>query len=75
MFGGYAGQHIDNRGDATSASVTLGVGYQPTDSWQSGGIYARTSQRQQPSSRFDYHLHGDLVALYSQLQLGGQGGD
>lgn len=79
VFGGYAGQHIDNRGDAwqsgdaTSASVTLGVGYQLSDSWQSGVIYARTSQRQQPSSRFDYRLRGDLVALYSQLQLGEQG--
>ncbi|MGK3142139.1 autotransporter outer membrane beta-barrel domain-containing protein [Pantoea sp. C2G6] len=73
VFGGYAGQHRDFRGDSlqqgdsTSANGTLGVGYQLTDRWQAGAMLSATSQRQQPSSRFDYHLRGNLVALWSQL--------
>jgi len=76
VFGGYAGQHVDYQGDAyysgdaTTASFTLGLGYQLTDSWQTGVLFSNTNQRQTPSSRYDYRLRGNLVALYSQLELG-----
>lgn len=76
VFGGYAGQHVDYRGDAyysgdaTTASFTLGIGYQLTDSWQTGVLFSNTNQRQEPSSRYDYRLRGNLVGLYSQLELG-----
>jgi len=78
VFGGYAGQHVDYKGDAfyngdaTTASFTLGVGYQLTDSWQTGVLFSTTNQRQEPSSRYDYRLRGNLVALYSQLEVGDQ---
>lgn len=74
VFGGYAGQHVDYKGDAfyngdaTTASFTLGIGYQLTESWQTGVLFSTTNQRQQPSSRYDYRLRGNLVALYSQLE-------
>lgn len=73
VFGGYAGQQRDFRGDslldgdATSATGTVGVGYQLTDVWQAGAMLSTTSQRQQPSLRFDYRLRGNLVAIWSQL--------
>jgi len=73
VFGGYAGQQRDFRGDslldgdATSATGTVGVGYQLTDHWQAGAMLSATSQRQDPSSRFDYRLRGNLVALWSQF--------
>ncbi|TPE14804.1 autotransporter domain-containing protein [Pantoea vagans] len=73
VFGGYAGQQRDFRGDslldgdATSATGTVGGGYQLTDAWQAGAMLSTTSQRQQPSSRFDYRLRGNLVAIWSQL--------
>lgn len=73
MFGGYAGQRRGFRGDslqdgdATSATGTVGVGYQLKDNWQAGAMLSTTSQRQQPSSRFDYRLRGNMVALWSQL--------
>ena len=73
VFGGYAGQQQDFRGDslldgdATSATGTVGVGYQLTDAWQAGAMLSTTSQRQQPSSRVDYRLRGNLVAIWSQL--------
>jgi len=79
VFGGYAGQHVDYQGDslyngdATSANLTLGVGYQLTDNWQAGVLFANSDQRQTPSSRYDYKLRGNLLALYSQLTLGDQG--
>lgn len=78
VFGGYAGQHVDYQGDAwyngdaTTASFTLGLGYQLTDSWLTGVLFSNTNQRQEPSSRYDYRLRGNLVALYSQLELGDQ---
>lgn len=78
VFGGYAGQHVDYKGDAfyngdaTTASFTLGLGYQLTDNWQTGVLFSNTNQRQEPSSRYDYRLRGNLVALYSQLELGDQ---
>lgn len=73
MFGGYAGQRRDFRGDslqngdATSATGTVGVGYQLSDNWQAGAMLSTTSERQQPSSRFDYRLRGNMVALWSQF--------
>lgn len=79
VFGGYAGQHADYRGgdrltgDATRASLTLGIGYQLTDSWQAGLLLSRSDQRQHPDERYTYKLRGNLVALYSQLTLFDQG--
>lgn len=79
VFGGYAGQHVDYQGDAWSdgdantANLTLGIGYQLTDNWQTGVLFSNTNQRQEPSSNFDYRLRGNLVALYSQLTLLEQG--
>jgi len=79
LFGGYAGQHADYRrsdlltGDATQASLTLGMGYQLTDSWQAGLVLSRSDQRQHPDDRYSYKLRGNLVALYSQLTLFEQG--
>lgn len=76
VFGGYAGQHMDAKGDAfyngdaTTASFTLGLGYQLTDSWQTGLLFSTTNQRQAPSSRYDYRLRGNMVAAYTQLELG-----
>lgn len=73
LFGGYAGQRRDFRGnslqdgDATSATGTVGVGYQLSDNWQAGAMLSTTSERQQPSSRFDYRLRGNMVALWSQF--------
>lgn len=75
VFGGYAGQHLSyqgnslRNGDANSANLTLGVGYQVTDSWQTGLLLATSDQRQSPSSRYDYKLRGNLLALYSQLAV------
>lgn len=74
MFGGYAGQRRDfhgnslQDGDATSATGTVGVGYQLSDNWQAGAMLSTTSERQQPSSRFDYRLRGNMVALWSQFR-------
>ncbi|MBA0038632.1 autotransporter domain-containing protein [Pantoea sp. BIGb0393] len=79
VFGGYAGQHVDyrgeswNNGDANTANITLGIGYQLTDNWQTGVLFSNSNQRQQPSSNYDYKLRGNLVALYSQLTLFDQG--
>ncbi|MFV9670208.1 autotransporter outer membrane beta-barrel domain-containing protein [Pantoea sp. KXB25] len=73
LFGGYAGQRRDFRGnslqdgDATSATGTVGVGYQLSDNWQAGAMLSTTNGRQQPSSRFDYRLRGNMVALWSQF--------
>lgn len=79
VFGGYAGQHIDYRGDsllngdADTGSLTLGLGYQFTDNWQAGLLLSSTAQRQHPSAHYDYKLRGNLLALYSQLTLLEQG--
>ena len=79
VFGGYAGQHVDYQGnstyngDATTSNLTLGIGYQFTDNWQTGVLFSNTNQRQEPSSQFDYKLRGNAVALYSQLTLLEQG--
>lgn len=79
VFGGYAGQHVDyqgdawNNGNANTANLTLGIGYQLTDSWQTGVLFSNTNQRQEPSSNYDYKLRGNLVALYSQLTVFDQG--
>ncbi|MEZ3498320.1 autotransporter outer membrane beta-barrel domain-containing protein [Pantoea sp. KPR_PJ] len=76
LFGGYAGEHVDEKGDAyfngeaTTASFTLGVGYQITEKWQTGVLFSTTNQRQAPSSDYDYRLRGNLIALYSQLEAG-----
>jgi len=79
VFGGYAGQHVDyqgdswSNGDANSANLTLGIGYQITDNWQTGVLFSNSNQRQKPSSDYDYKLRGNLVALYSQLTVLDQG--
>lgn len=79
VFGGYAGQHIDYQGDswsdgdANTTNLTLGIGYQITDNWQTGVLFSNTNQRQEPSSNYDYKLRGNLVALYSQLTVFDQG--
>ncbi|WP_430216424.1 autotransporter outer membrane beta-barrel domain-containing protein [Pantoea dispersa] len=79
VFGGYAGQHIDYRGDsllngdADTGSLTLGLGYQFTDNWQAGLLLSSTAQHQHPSAHYDYKLRGNLLALYSQLTLLEQG--
>ncbi len=79
VFGGYAGQHRDyqgdswNNGDANTTNLTLGIGYQLTDNWQTGVLFSNANQRQEPSSNFDYKLRGNLVAIYSQLTLFDQG--
>lgn len=79
VFGGYAGQHIDSRGDsllngdANTGSLTLGLGYQFTDNWQAGLLLSSTAQHQHPSAHYDYKLRGNLLALYSQLTLLEQG--
>ncbi len=79
VFGGYAGQHIDYRGDsllngdANTGSLTLGLGYQFTDNWQAGLLLSSTAQHQHPSADYDYKLRGNLLALYSQLTLLEQG--
>lgn len=79
VFGGYAGQSRNFRGDsyqdgdATTANGAVGIGYQLNDSWQAGAMFSATSQRQEPSSRYDYRLRGNLVALWSQLRLFDQG--
>lgn len=79
VFGGYAGRHLDyqdegwRNGDANSANLTLGIGYQLTDNWQTGVLFSNSYQRMSPSGQFDYKLRGNLVALYSQLTLLEQG--
>ncbi|MBY4888183.1 autotransporter domain-containing protein [Pantoea sp. DY-15] len=79
VFGGYAGQHVDYQGDswsdgdANTTNLTLGIGYQITDNWQTGVLFSNTNQRQEPSSNYDYKLRGNLVALYSQLTVLDQG--
>ncbi len=79
VFGGYAGQHIDYRGDsllngdANTGSLTLGLGYQFTDNWQAGLLLSSTAQHQHPSAHYDYKLRGNLLVLYSQLTLLEQG--
>lgn len=78
VFGGYAGQRLDYRGsgqdgDATSANLSVGVGYQITDNWQAGVLLSGSDQRMKPSTKFDYKLRGNLVALYSQLTVFDQG--
>ncbi|WP_350262450.1 autotransporter domain-containing protein (plasmid) [Pantoea sp. BJ2] len=79
VFGGYAGQHVDYQGDswsdgnANTTNLTLGIGYQFTDNWQTGVLFSNTNQRQEPSSNYDYKLRGNLVALYSQLTVFDQG--
>lgn len=79
VFGGYAGQHVDYQGDswsdgdANTTNLTLGIGYQITDNWQTGVLFSNTNQRQEPSSNYDYKLRGNLVALYSQLTVFDQG--
>jgi len=79
VFGGYAGQHVDYQGDdwsdgdANTTNLTLGIGYQLTDNWQTGLLFSNSNQRMDPSSNYDYKLRGNLVALYSQLTLFDQG--
>ncbi len=49
VFGGYACQHVDEKGDpfyngdANTVSFTLGLGYQLTDSWQAGVLFSTTN--------------------------------
>ncbi|MCZ4061470.1 SGNH/GDSL hydrolase family protein [Pantoea sp. LMR881] len=44
VFGGYAGQHSNskgdawNDGDATTTNLALGLGYQVTENWQAGAL-------------------------------------
>ncbi|WP_058973422.1 autotransporter outer membrane beta-barrel domain-containing protein [Type-D symbiont of Plautia stali] len=79
VFGGYAGQHVDYQGDswrdgdANTTNLTLGIGYQLTDNWQTGLLFSNSNQRMNPSSKYDYKLRGNLVALYSQLTVFDQG--
>lgn len=75
VFGGYAGQHARNKndvfndGDTDTANLSVGIGYQLSESWQAGALLSTASQRQHPSDRYDYRLLGNMVALWSQLQL------
>lgn len=75
VFGGYAGQHARNKndvfndGDTDTANFSVGIGYQLSESWQAGALLSTASQRQHPSDRYDYRLRGNMVALWSQLQL------
>ncbi|PWW13868.1 autotransporter outer membrane beta-barrel domain-containing protein [Pantoea sp. AG702] len=75
VFGGYAGQHARNKndvfndGDTDTANLSVGIGYQLSDNWQAGALLSTASQRQHPSYRYDYRLRGNMVALWSQLQL------
>lgn len=75
VFGGYAGQHARNKndvfndGDTDTANLSVGIGYQLSESWQAGALLSTASQRQHPSDRYDYRLRGNMVALWSQLQL------
>lgn len=75
VFGGYAGQHARNKndvfndGDTDTANLSVGIGYQLSESWQAGALLSTASQRQHPSVRYDYRLRGNMVALWSQLQL------
>ncbi|MCW1832346.1 autotransporter domain-containing protein [Pantoea ananatis] len=75
VFGGYAGQHARNKndvfndGDTDTANLSVGIGYQLSDNWQVGALLSTASQRQHPSDRYDYRLRGNMVALWSQLQL------
>ncbi|WP_210517660.1 autotransporter outer membrane beta-barrel domain-containing protein [Pantoea ananatis] len=75
VFGGYAGQHARNKndvfndGDTDTANLSVGIGYQLSDNWQAGALLSTASQRQHPSDRYDYRLRGNMVALWSQLQL------
>ena len=79
VFGGYAGQHVDyqgdawSNGDANTTNLSLGIGYQLTDNWQTGLLFSNSNQRMDPSSNYDYKLRGNLVTLYSQLTLFDQG--
>ncbi|MGK3123945.1 autotransporter outer membrane beta-barrel domain-containing protein [Candidatus Pantoea formicae] len=79
VFGGYAGQYVDyqgdewQNGDANTTNLTLGMGYQLTENWQTGLLFSNSNQRMEPSSKYDYKLRGNLVALYSQLTLFDQG--
>jgi outer membrane lipase/esterase len=79
VFGGYAGQHVDyqgdewQNGDANTTNLTLGIGYQLTENWQTGLLFSNSNQRMEPSSKYDYKLRGNMVALYSQLTLFDQG--
>ncbi|MCW0331476.1 autotransporter outer membrane beta-barrel domain-containing protein [Pantoea ananatis] len=75
VFGGYAGQHARNKndvfndGDTDTANLSVGIGYQLSESWQAGALLSTASQRQHHSDRYDYRLLGNMVALWSQLQL------
>lgn len=75
VFGGYAGQHARNKndvfndGDTDTANLSVGIGYQLSDNWQAGALLSTASQRQHASDRYDYRLRGNMVALWSQLQL------
>lgn len=75
VFGGYAGQHARNKndvfndGDTDTANLSVGIGYQLSDNWQAGALLSTASQRQHPSDRYDYRLRGNMVVLWSQLQL------
>lgn len=76
VYGGYAGQHNDYKGDlaagegdATTHNLTLGMDYQLTDSWLVGTLVSGSRDNQQPTPHYDYKMRGWLVAAYSEISF------
>jgi len=73
-FFGYSGSHDnfkDDRssdGNANNTNFTFGAGYNVTDDWQVGLLYANTNSRQKPTGDFNYKLRGNMFGAYSQLR-------
>jgi len=68
MFGGYAGQYLNNKsnpslgdGDSTTNSGNIGADYQLTDRWMLGVMISGSTDRQDPTDNFSYRTRGWLA--------------
>ncbi|MGK3116293.1 autotransporter outer membrane beta-barrel domain-containing protein [Candidatus Pantoea formicae] len=75
LFGGYAGGRFKTNpsvwpnGKSTTTNATVGIGYQLTDSLQSGVIFSNSNQRMGLPSVYGYKFHGSLSGVYSQFSF------
>lgn len=80
MFGGYAGQHFDNKanpslgnGDSTTNSGNIGLDYQLTDNWMMGLMISGSSDKQDPTDNFSYRTRGWMATAFTGVKIAENG--
>ena len=80
MFGGYAGQYLNNKsnpslgdGDSTTNSGNIGADYQLTDRWMLGVMISGSTDRQDPTDNFSYRTRGWLATAFTGVKIADNG--